>query len=155
MLEILKKRKEGLKIILGVIIFFSLLPLMVNFVVKRTVKENERRGWYVKHLKYDFSAKVDTAFVLKQNHGYGRMFCTPLVINEMDCLIEDSISQHLNRSLRFIWQRKDGQVNFLVTNGQLGVMSDSIYVNSRIDKIQFFKDGKLVGDDRVSLCLEP
>lgn len=139
-----------------------LMYLIIKLVVNNKIEESINRKWYVKHLRYDFSAKVDTAFILRNNHGYGRIFCTPTTDIEQEYLVEDSLSfveDSISRHQtllkhRFLWLRKDGQANFMIIGGEIGTLSDSVYINSKENVIRLFSKGQLVGEDEITTSIE-
>jgi len=130
--------------------------LVVKWSKGKERAQNAEKKWYVDKLEYDFSASVDTGFMLKQHYGFGRVYCTPSSIKEFNYYKEDSLGDHLSKHdrLRFIWKNEQGQVNFMVTSGAFASIADSVKVNSRHDKIVFYKNGKEIGESKISSSLE-
>lgn len=133
--------------------------VFVSIFKKKKQEESYKKGekkWYAENLEYDFSARVDTAFELRQHYGYGRLYCTPLVIRKFNYSREDSLDDHLiyHDRLRFIWKDKDGQVNFMVTSGKSVSTADSVVVNSASSKILFFRNEELIEERSIFWSLE-
>lgn len=112
-------------------------------------KEQE---WYVQNLAYEFSARIDTGFILPQRHGFGKVYGTHSIIEKFDYYKEDSLNNHLSNHarLKFIWKRKSGEINFEVLAGRLASDADCVVVSSSKDKIFFFKDHQKIGDCSIS-----
>ena len=146
--------------VIGLITTIVIMTLTMVFAIKwRKEKErsqNKEKKWYVENLEYDFSARIDTAFILKQHYGFGQVYCTPVSIKKFNYYKEDSLKNYLTQHdrLRFIWRDKRGQINFIVISGALGINGDSVYINSNDDKIVVFKNGTKTGEMRISSGLE-
>ena len=146
--------------VIGLITTIVLMTLTFIFVIKwrknKETNQNKEKRWYVKNLEYDFSAPIDTSYILEQQYGFGKVYCTPSSIKKLNHYKEDSLKNYLTKHdrLRFIWRDKRGQINFIVTNGRLVNNGDSVYVNSTDDKIVVFKNGIKTGEMRISSGLD-
>jgi len=151
-----KDHEVAIRIGLIFIVWCVFGSLIVNFTAGGLAREATKKAWFVSHLRYDFSAVVDTAIVFERQHADGRIFCTPSRDIEMDYWVEDSLRQRLSwpYRFRFLWWRKSGQVNFRIWGGQIGKESDSVYVNSKQNTIQFFKTGVPIGTREITTSLE-
>jgi len=138
-------------LILGGIGLLCIL-LVVRLVFKQRSGMSEEREWFTKALRYEFSAQVDSVWMLNQNTG--KIWCR-LTSGDPKIHREDSLKRLFKQHdmLYLIFHRSGDSIIFLVPNGKLVLKGDSVRVSSEGNTIQFFRDKKQVVTDQLSTTL--
>ena len=128
------------------------LLLVVRLIFKQSNGMSEEREWFVKALRYEFSAQIDSVRMLNENTG--RLWCR-LTSGNPQTHREDSLKLSFKQHdmLYLIFHRSGDSIIFLVPNGKLLAKGDSVRVSSERNTIQFFRDGKPVATDQLSTTL--
>ncbi len=129
-------------LILGSIGLLCVL-LVVRLFYKQNNNMSEEREWFVKGLRYEFSAQVDSVRMLNENTG--RLWCRVTSGNPQSHR-EDSLKRLFKEHdmLYLIFRQSGDSIIFLIPNGKLIMKGDSVQVSSEKNTIQFFRDGKQV-----------
>src|SRR5688572_5317026 len=138
-------------LILGGIGLLCIL-LVVRLFFRQNNSMTEERGWFAKALRYEFSAQVDSVWMLNQNTG--KIWCR-LTSGDPQTHREDSLKRLFKQHemLYLIFHRSGDSITFLVPNGKLVLKGDSVRVSSERNTIQFFRDNKQVATDQLSTTL--
>jgi hypothetical protein len=138
-------------LILGGIGLLCML-LVVRLFFNQNSSMSEEREWFVKGLRYEFSAQVDSVRMLNENMG--RLLCR-LTSGNPQIHREDSLKPLFKEHdmLYLIFQQSGDSITFLVPNGKLVEKGDSVRISSKKNTIQFFRDGKEVATDKLSNTL--
>jgi hypothetical protein len=138
-------------LILGGIGLLCIL-LVVRLFFNQNSSMSEEREWFVKGLRYEFSAQVDSVRMLNENTG--RLLCR-LTSGNPQIHREDSLKPLFKEHdmLYLIFQQSGDSITFLVPNGKLVEKGDSVRISSKKNTIQFFRDGKEVATDKLSNTL--
>lgn len=112
----------------------------------------EERKWFVKALRYEFSAQVDSVRMFNKNTG--RLWCR-LTTGNPQVHREDSLKRSFKEHdmLYLIFHRSADTIIFIVPNGDLVAKGDSVRVSSQKNTIQFFRNGEVVATDQLSTTL--
>jgi hypothetical protein len=142
--------KKTLLILGGIGLLCILLVVRLFFRQKNSM--TEERGWFTKALRYEFSAQVDSVWMLNQNTVkiWGRLTSGDPQIHREDSL-KRLFKEH--DMLYLIFHRSGDSIIFLVPNGKLVLKGDSVRVSSERNTIQFFRDNKQVATDQLSTTL--
>ena len=126
--------------------------LVVRLVFKQRSGTSEEREWFTRALRYEFSAQVDSVWMLNQNTG--KIWCR-LTSGDPQTHREDSLKRLFKQHdmLYLIFHRSGDSIIFLVPNGKLVLKGDSLRVSSERNTIQFFRDKKQVATDQLSTTL--
>ncbi len=118
---------------------------------ERSSKIGERE-WFVKSLRHEFSARVDSVYMF--NVSTGRLWCR-LTAGNPQVYREDSLKRLFKEHdmLYLIFHRSADSIIFIVPNGNLVAKGDSVRVSSQQNIIQFFRSGKPVATDSLSNSL--
>ena len=138
-------------LILGAIGLFCML-LVARLFIKQNNSMNEEREWFVKGVRYEFSAQVDSVRMLNENMG--RLWCR-LTSGNPQIHREDSLKSMFKEHdmLYLIFQRSGDSIIFIIPNGKLVAKGDSVQVSSKMNSIRIFRDGKEVATDQLSNTL--
>ena len=138
-------------LILGGIGLLCML-LVVHLLFKQSNSMGEEREWFVKGLRYEFSAQVDSVRMLNENTG--RLWCR-LTAGNPQTHREDSLKRSFKKHdmLYLIFHRSGDSIIFIVPNGRLVAKGDSVRISSEKNTVQFFRDGKQVATDQLSNTL--
>jgi len=138
-------------LILGGIGLLCIL-LVVRLVFKQRSGMSEEREWFTRALRYEFSAQVDSVWMLNQNTG--KIWCR-LTTGDPQIYREDSLKRLFKQHdmLYLIFHRSGDSIIFLVPNGKPVLKGDSLRVSSERNTIQFFRDKKQVATDQLSTTL--
>lgn len=143
--------KRTILILGGIALLMLLLTVRMLFKQKSTV--TDERKWFVKALRYEFSAKVDSVWMFNQDAG--RLRCL-LTAGDPQIDREDSLKKLFKHHdmLYLIFKRSMDSVTFVLTNhANMVAKGDCVRVSSRENSIQFFRDGKPVAADSLSETL--
>jgi hypothetical protein len=138
-------------LILGGIGLLCML-LVVRLFFKQSNSMVEEREWFVKALRYEFSARIDSVRMLNENTG--RLWCR-VTSGNPQTQREDSLKRSFKEHdmLYLIFHRSADSIIFLVPNGKLVAKGDSVRVSSEKNTIQFFREGKQVDIDQLTTTL--
>jgi hypothetical protein len=126
--------------------------LIARLFFKDSSSQSEEREWFVKALRYEFSAEVDSIRMLNQNTG--RLWCR-LTSGDPQIHREDSLKPlfKAHDKLYFVFKRSADTITFLIPNAQLVKEGDSVLVSSQQNTIQFFRKGTQVTNEPLSNTL--
>jgi hypothetical protein len=142
--------KKTLLILAGIFLFCLLL--IVRLFFKQHSGMTEEREWFVKALRYEFSAKVDNVRMF--NEHTGRLWCR-VTSGDPQTHREDSLKPLFKEHdmLYLIFKRSADSIIFIIPNGDLVAKGDSVHVSSKENSIQFFRNGRQVATDELSNTL--
>jgi hypothetical protein len=142
--------KKTLLILGGIALVLFLL--IIRLFSRQHSHMTEEREWFVDALRYEFSAKVDSVWMLNQNTG--KLWCRVTAGNPQTHR-EDSLKRLFKEHdmLYLIFHKSADSIVFLVQYGNLITKGDSVRVSSKNDNIQFFREGKQVASHKLSATL--
>lgn len=105
---------------------------------------------YIKGLNYKFTARVDSAVVTNDTKGVGFLFCS-ITSGICDPSVENVLSERLkeHKRLRVIFPTDNGFKVFLGGVKRFA-SSDSVIVDSDIDRFAIFRGGESIWETKVS-----
>ena len=126
--------------------------LVGRLIFKQSNSMSEEREWFVRALRYEFSAQVDSVRMLNKNTG--RLWCRITSGNPQNHR-EDSLKLLFKEHdmLYLIFQRSADSIIFLIPNGNLVARGDSVRVSSEENTIRFFRNKKPVATDQLTATL--
>jgi hypothetical protein len=130
-----------------------MLLLIARLIFKQNSGATDERKWFVKALRYEFSAQVDSVWMF--NPGAGRLRCL-LTSGDAQINREDSLKRIFKQHdmLYLIFKRSADSITFILPNhANLVAKGDSVRVSSHENRIQFFRAGKPVVTDSLSEIL--
>jgi hypothetical protein len=138
-------------LILGGIGLVAML-LVIRLFFKQSNGMREEREWFVKGLRYEFSAQVDSIRMFNENTG--RLWCR-ITSGNPQVHREDSLKLSFKEHdmLYLIFHQSGDSIIFLVPNGKEIAKGDSVRVSSEKNSIQFFRDERVVATDELSNTL--
>ena len=143
--------KRTVLILSGIALLMFLLT--VRFLFKQNTGAADERKWFIKSLRYEFSARVDS--VLMFNKNAGRLRCL-LTLGDPQTDREDSLKRYFKHydMLYLIFKRSEDSITFVLPHHANQVLKgDSVRVSSRENRIHFFRAGKSVVIDSLSEAL--
>jgi hypothetical protein len=143
--------KRTILILIGIALLMFLLT--VRFLFKQHSGAADERKWFIKSLRYEFSARVDSVLMFNQNAG--RLRCL-LTTGDPHTDLEDSLKRFLRHydMLYLIFKRSEDSITFVLPNHtSLVLKGDCVRVSSRGNKVQFFRAGKPVVIDSLTETL--
>jgi len=140
--------KRSIIIVLSAVLIIS---ATVRLLVKTEGEFEGERQSYIRNLKYDFSAKVDSIVVVNSKKGRGFLVCQ-LTDVKLTRLLEDSLNQRLKNHewVRFLFFNSKGQAQIFLKEIFNYNVGDSICVNSNTDKFYVYRNGKPISESSVS-----
>jgi len=138
-------------LILGGIGLLCVLLVARLFFRQHSGLETER-DWFVKGLRYEFSAEVDSIKMFNKNAG--RLWCRVTAGNPQTDR-EDSLKLLFKEHdmLYLIFRHSGDSITFIAPNAGQVNKGDSVRVSSEKNSIQFFRDGEPVASDKLSQTL--
>ena len=127
--------------------------LIVRLFFKQHNDFGDERGWFVKSVRYEFSAKVDSVWMY--NEQAGRLRCL-LTQGNPQIDREDSLKLLFKEHdmLYLIYERSGDSITFILPDhANLVKIGDSVRVSSRGNYIRFYRDGETVVNDTLSYVL--
>lgn len=126
--------------------------LVVRLFYKQSSNMTEEREWFARELRYEFSAEVDSVWML--NEHTGKLWCR-VTAGDPQTDREDSLKRSFKEHdmLYLIFKHSGDSIVFLVPNGDLIAKGDSCRVSSEKNTIQFFRDKKAVATDQLTNTL--
>ncbi|GHM99701.1 hypothetical protein WSM22_11910 [Cytophagales bacterium WSM2-2] len=143
--------KKSILILMG--IGLITLLLLARLVFRQKSGTADERKWFVKALRYEFSARVDSILVFNQHSG--RLRCL-LTNGDPQTYREDSLKKLFKEHdmLYLIFKRSKDTITFVLTNhAPMVLKGDSVWVSSTDNSIQFFRDGERVLTDSLTETL--
>lgn len=142
--------KKTLLILGGIGLVCTLLIARLFFRQHNRVEEE--REWFVKNVRYEFSAQVDSVELI--NEHVGRLLCR-IVSGHAQTSREDSLKRHFKEHdmLYLIFHHSGDSILFIARDAHLVNKNDSIRVSSENNSIQIFRDGKQIATDKLSNIL--
>jgi hypothetical protein len=142
--------KKTLLILGGIALFLFLLVVRLFF--RQNSHMNDEREWFVNSLRYEFSAKVDSIWML--NESTGKLWCR-LTDGDPHVDREDSLKRSFKEHdmLYLIFHKSADSIVFLVPYGNLVAKGDSVRVSSQDNSIKFFRNGSQVANDKLTNTL--
>jgi len=138
-------------LILGGIGLLCVLLVGNAFFQQSTGMDNERE-WFVRGLRYEFSAQVDSIRMFNENTG--RLWCRVTSGNPQTHR-EDSLKRAFQEHdrLYLIFHHAGDSIIFIIPNAKEVAIGDSVRVSSSENSIRFFRDGEPVASDHLSHTL--
>ena len=135
-------------LILGGIALFCFLLIFRSFY-RQGDSQKQEREWFVKALRYEFSADVLKVQMLNENTG--RLLCR-LTSGQPETHREDSLKRLFKEHdmLYLIFRQSGDSVTFLIPNANLVTEGDSVHVSSANNNIRFYRDGDVVANEMLS-----
>lgn len=135
-------------LILGGIGLFCFLLIFRSFY-RQGNSQKEEREWFVKALRYEFSADVLKVAML--NEHTGRLLCR-VTSGKPETHREDSLKSFFKEHdmLYLIFKQSGDSITFLIPNANLVSEGDSVRVSSANNNIRFYRDGNVVADELFS-----
>ncbi len=142
--------KRSIIIVLAAVLLIS---ATVRLLVKTEGEFEGERQSYIRNLKYDFSAKVDSIVVVSKK-GRGFLVCQ-LTDGKLTRLLEDSLNQRLKNHewMRFLFFNSKGQAQIFLKDIFNYNVGDSICVNSNTDKFYVYRNEKPISESSVSRAM--
>jgi hypothetical protein len=139
-------------LIFGAIALLCFL-LVVRLLFKQQSDFLNEREWFVKSLRYEFSATVDSVWMY--NEQSGRLRC---ILTQGDPQIdrEDSLKLLFQEHdmLYLVYQRDGDSITFIMPDhANLVSIGDSVRVSSQENFVRFFSKGKQVVNDPMTHVL--
>jgi hypothetical protein len=105
---------------------------------------------YIKGLNYKFTARVDSVVVTNESKGVGFLFCS-VTSGSFDPSVENILGTHLkeHKRLRVVFPTDNGFKVFLGGIKRFA-SSDSMIVDSDIDRLAVFRGGDSIWESKVS-----
>src|SRR5690348_16215033 len=103
--------------------------LVARLFFKQSNSMGEEREWFVKGLRYEFSARVDSVRMFNENTG--RLWCR-LTSGNPQTHREDSLKRLFKEHdmLYLIFHHAGDSIIFIVPNGKLVAKGDSVRISS-------------------------
>ncbi|HEY0653628.1 MAG TPA: hypothetical protein VGD65_10900 [Chryseosolibacter sp.] len=126
--------------------------LIVRSFYRQDRQMKAEREWFVKSVRYEFSAEVDSIRML--NETTGRLWC---ILRSGDPRVdrEDSLKALFKEHdmLYLIFKRSADTITFLLPNAKPVNVDDSVVVSSEGNSIRFFRDGQEIVADELTNTL--
>jgi len=127
------------------------------FLTLRTLKNhvdgvrNEKQS-YVEKLNFQFSGTIDSVEFLSKNNG---LIFFHLTNGTAEKAVEDKLNDQLkyNGDLRFILFKSNDRVSIITSMANKYQSGDSLSVNTNMDKISFFRDSRVISENKVTEAL--
>ena len=140
------------------LLVFGAIGLVCALLVTRLLFKQQggfvtEREWFAKAIRYEFSARVDTVWMLNQHNG--RLRCV-LTSGNPQIHREDSLKTLFKEHdmLYLIFKRSGDSITFILPeHANLVECGDSVHVSSQANTICFFRNGNQVVSDPLSDAL--
>lgn len=135
-------------IIVGIVSLFVIGLSRVVLKTSNAVDNDVHK--YIRGLNYKFTARVDSVIVSNDSKGVGFLFCsvTSGIYNpSVEDLLAESLKEH--KRLRVIFPTDNGFKVFLGGIKKFA-SSDSVIVDSDVDRFAVFRGGKSIWESKVS-----
>ncbi len=143
--------KRTVLILGGIALLMLLLTARALFHQKSSATDERR--WFVKALRYEFSAQVDSVLMFNQNSG--RLRCL-LTAGDPQIDREDSLKRLFKHHdmLYLIFKRSADSITFVLPNhANMVAKGDCVRVSSRENRITFFRARNPVATDSLAETL--
>ncbi len=139
----------------GLILFLSisiLLLLVIRAFYLHSDRLKEEKLWYVKHLHFEFSAKIDSPLVSGKRNA---LLFFHIVDGTVNRYLEHQLNEKLkhNGSLWFILNRPNGRLGTLTTDAKKYAVGDSIRVITDHNVIKIYRNKILVSEAEIAKSL--
>lgn len=143
--------KRRTVIIIAVLVVCILLARLGFKGASSLVKEQE---WFVKELRYEFAAQIDSIKFL--NNRGGGLLIGHLTRGKIVGGIEDSLNRFVryHGRLRFLLGSPPGQMMVLTKTAHKYQPGDSLLVNSEANKIEFFRSRQPIDSATMTGALD-
>ncbi|MEQ1585177.1 MAG: hypothetical protein ABL895_04820 [Cyclobacteriaceae bacterium] len=138
-------------IIIAVSILAFLLLTLVTLTNHFDGVKNEKQS-YVEKLNFQFSGTIDSVEFLSKKEG---LIFFHLTNGTADKSLEDKLNAQLkhNGDLRFILFKPNNRVAIITSTADKYQSGDSLYVNTDMDKISIFREGRVISENKVTEAL--
>lgn len=127
----------------------ALILLVARIIYVEVKGHDDEKVWYATNLDLEFSARIDSA---KRSRLHFHM---------TKGTVSDSMEWVLNKKLKYhdmlqflLFRKQDGlTIAFYEAPADVYQPGDSMRVNTSENSIRIFREGKLVGQNKVSNCL--
>jgi hypothetical protein len=125
---------------------------VVRMFFKQENSMTQEREWFVKGLRYEFSARVDS--IAMYNEHAGLLSCR-VTAGDPKTYREDSLKRSfkMHDMLYLIFRHSGDSITFIVPDAKDLEKGDSVRVSSANNSIEFFREGTLVTSDKLSKTL--
>lgn len=126
--------------------------LVARSLYRQDSRMNDEREWFVKGVRYEFTARVDSIRMLNENSG--RLWCLVLS-GDPQAHREDSLKALFQEHdmLYLIFEQSNDTVSFLVPNANLVKEGDSVSISSQNNSIEFFREGAGIAKEELTNTL--
>ena len=126
--------------------------LLIRGLYKQSNKMDDERLWFVKALRYEFSATVDSIRMLNENTG--RLWCV-LKSGNPQIHREDSLKRLFKEHdmLYLVFERSADTITFLIPNANLVAKGDSVVVSSSHNTIEFVRADRQIAKSELTATL--
>lgn len=137
------------KLSLAIIVAIFVVALVRLVVTTQNAVDADIHN-YIKGLKYKLTARVDSAVVTNESKGIGFLFCS-VTSGSFDPLVENILGTHLkeHKRLRVMFPADNGFKVFLGGIKRFS-HSDSVIIDSDIDRFAVFRGNESIWEARVS-----
>ncbi len=148
----IKNRSHVKLLLITVSILVTLFISGILLKEKGDREEKELKAWYVNQLQYNFSTRIDTVIHLDQKWGYGEVFLT---VNHKTLNLhpEDSLNATLKSQIRFLTKDYYKRIKFVIPGSRKYKNGDSVYIDSRTQKIFIYRNTTHISTVRISDAL--
>lgn len=139
--------KRQVIVIIAVVL---LLLATVRLVFKTKNKIEGEKLSYIRSLKYNFSAQVDSIILIGKN-GRGFLVCR-LTEGNINPTVEDHLNQRLahHKWMRFLFFKPNGQPQIFLENIMNYRVGDGVKVNSNEDKLVVYRNWQVILESPVT-----
>jgi hypothetical protein len=125
------------------------LLLIIRFFFSQFSSHQKEREWFVRNIRYEFSATIDSVRMFNQVTGrlHARITAGDPRTYREDSL-ENSFKKHAE--LEFISKHRGDSISFFLHNANQIKKGDSVRVSSSGDAITIFREGKQVAVAKMS-----
>ena len=129
--------------------FLLLIFLGIRGIYVSTHRLQDEKQWYVDNLKLHCTLQVDSVEVVSGENGF--IVCH-LISGKLDRQLEDSLNKQLShfKRLRFIRNRLNDRYDIFTRRASRYLPGDSLQIDSEMDSVIFFSQGKATVRVRVS-----
>jgi hypothetical protein len=119
----------------------ALIFLTVRMFFHHLTGVKNEKIWYLNELSFEFSGKVDN------DDSPGRVLFR-VTGGQLNSKRESTVNEQLqyNGMLDLLLYRSDGRMDLMIVDPHNYVTGDSLYLNSRLKVVRFYRHGKLVGE---------
>jgi hypothetical protein len=128
-----------------------LILLAINAIRENGRKGKEERQWFLESLDYDFSGEIDSIRIVRDKLGFVRFHLTRGG-SEVNPHVENKLNRQLkeNHAIYVLMFRPGDKIDIITRNPLLLKKGDSLALNSDLDQMTFYRDGKEIAKDKIS-----